>query len=57
MFREALDAGCDDYLAKPYDRTKLVELMKAHVREAEHDRVDGEDNEDKASPAQAATVD
>jgi two-component system, sensor histidine kinase and response regulator len=32
--RKCVDAGCDDYVSKPIDRTKLVELLRAWVAKA-----------------------
>ncbi|HAW32147.1 MAG TPA: hypothetical protein DCY03_29255 [Planctomycetaceae bacterium] len=33
--QKCLDAGCDDYLTKPIDRRKLVEVLSSYIRQAE----------------------
>jgi CheY-like chemotaxis protein len=34
--QKSLDAGCDDYLAKPIDRSVLLDLVAKHLREQKH---------------------
>ena len=47
--QNCLDAGCDDYLAKPYDRRKLVKLIHEHIEAFEQDT----SARDTASPSKA----
>jgi CheY-like chemotaxis protein len=54
--QECLDAGCDDYVAKPYDRNKLVKIIHEHLEEFEQDSRAGDSStEGKTSCAIDAT--
>jgi len=44
--QKCLDAGCDDYMAKPIDRWKLVDMVARHVERAR--RVPEESRTDRA---------
>ena len=37
--RRCLEAGCDDYMAKPIERQKLLEMVANHSRIAPEEEV------------------
>jgi CheY-like chemotaxis protein len=56
--QRCLDAGCNDYLSKPYDRTKLLKMISQHIEASEQGSKDtGDETRIEEQPVLAASPD